>query len=70
CWWCDGVDRDDGDVVVAAAFSPEKVRVHRENPPEKMEDRRKRWRSPKNFSVGGAGQWRLPENGEEGWRVF
>ncbi|GJT97893.1 hypothetical protein Tco_1093411 [Tanacetum coccineum] len=29
CWWCDGVDRDDGDVVVTAAFSPEKVRVRR-----------------------------------------
>ncbi|GJY64880.1 hypothetical protein Tco_0466340 [Tanacetum coccineum] len=62
-WWC-------GDVVVAAAFSPEKVRVHRENPPEKMEDRRKRWRSPENISGGGAGQWRLPENGEEGERVM
>ncbi|GJW35902.1 hypothetical protein Tco_0058822 [Tanacetum coccineum] len=41
CWWCDGVDRDDGDVVVAAAFSREKVGVRQKNPPEKMESRRK-----------------------------
>ncbi|GKA24864.1 hypothetical protein Tco_0710897 [Tanacetum coccineum] len=60
------VDRDDGDVVVAAAFSPEKVRVHRENPPEKMEDRRKRWRSPENISGGGRRQWLLSEKERRG----
>ncbi|GKF37849.1 hypothetical protein Tco_0114607 [Tanacetum coccineum] len=45
-----------------------KVGVRRKNPPEKMEARRRN--PPENFSGGGAGQWRLPEMGEEGEREF
>ncbi|GKA70149.1 hypothetical protein Tco_0776213 [Tanacetum coccineum] len=62
-WWicCGdeerGIEGDEGGGRSAA-------RIRRKNPPEKMEARRK------SFSGGGAGQWWLPEIGEEGEREF